>query len=361
MKTRLFLSALIIFVLSSCGNDYYTSSDYADAKKIDSHVHVNSESHFFEKQAIKENCKLITINVDIADSMSVINQLKNALVSKQKYPHDFFYAATFYFDTTGWDSEKWSTDVISHLEKNISGGAVSVKLWKNIGMTVRDRNSKFIMVDDPKIDPVIDYIVSRGLPITGHLGEPRNCWLPLSEMTIKADSEYFATYPQYHMFLHPEFPTYEQQISALNHMLEKHPDLKFIACHLGSVEWSVDELAKTLDRFPNMAVDLAARVCHLEYQSLNNNKKVRDFCIKYQDRLIYGTDIVDNGITDEAKLDKVMHETWQDDWNYFATDDEMTSATFKGKFQALHLPKEVVNKIFNDNAIKWYKLSDNIK
>jgi predicted TIM-barrel fold metal-dependent hydrolase len=361
MKTRLFLSAFLLLVLASCGNNFYTSSDYPIIKKIDSHVHVNSESHFFEKQALKDNFKLVTINVDVADSMSVINQLKHALISKEKYPHDFFYAATFYFDTSGWDTERWSKEAIKHLEKNILGGAVSVKFWKNIGMTERDRNGKFIMIDDPKIDPVINYIVAKGLPITGHLGEPRNCWLPLSEMTVRGDSQYFATYPQYHMFLHSEYPSYEQQISARDHMLEKHPDLKFIGCHLGSLEWSVDELARTFDRFPNMAVDLAARICHLEYQSLNNHQKVRDFCIKYQDRLIYGTDLEDNGTNDEAKLVKRMHETWLDDWNYFTTDDEMTSDSFKGTFQALHLPKEVVNKIFYENSVKWYKLSGFMK
>ena len=46
-------------------------------------------------------------------------------------------------------------------------------------MTERDRTGKFIMVDDPALDPVINFLISRNLPVTGHLGEPRNCWLPL--------------------------------------------------------------------------------------------------------------------------------------------------------------------------------------
>lgn len=101
-------------------------------------------------------------------------------------------------------------------------------------------------------------------------------------MTVKSDSAYFANHPHYHMYLHPEYPSYEDQINARDHMLEKHPELTFIGCHLGSLEWNIDELAKRLDKFPNMAVDMAERICHLEYQSAKDLKKVRDFCIKYQ-------------------------------------------------------------------------------
>ena len=96
------------------------------------------------------------------------------------------------------------------------------------------------------------------------------------------------------MFLHPEYPSYEDQINARDHLLELHPDLKFIGCHLGSLEWNVDELAKRLDKFPDLAVDMSARICHLQYQSAKDREKVRDFCIKYQDRLLYGTDLSDN-------------------------------------------------------------------
>ena len=97
---------------------------------------------------------------------------------------------SFYFDTIAWGSEQWSNKVIAYLEKSIGEGAVGVKLWKNIGMTVRDRNGKFIMADDPGMKPVIEFIKSKNLPVTGHLGEPRNCWLPLEEMTIKSDASY---------------------------------------------------------------------------------------------------------------------------------------------------------------------------
>jgi predicted TIM-barrel fold metal-dependent hydrolase len=356
MKFYLLLLSALACLINGCINDFYSEQDFVSVPKIDAHVHLNSEKFYFAEQAIADNFKLITLNVDHSDSLSVTEQLKNALLAKEKYPKDVFYGATFFFDTTGWDSDTWIGNAIDQLEKNISGGAISVKLWKNIGMTVRDRRGKFIMIDDPKMDPVIDYISKKGLPVTGHLGEPKNCWLPLNEMTVKSDSSYFARNPQYYMYLHSDYPSYEEQIDARDHMLEKHPDLVFIGAHLGSLEWNVDELAKRLDKFPNMAVDMSARICHLQYQSSRNYDKVRNFCIKYQDRLLYGTDQGDNGTNNPQGFQKRIHNIWLDDWQYFTTDKLKTSDKFNGNFKGLHLPKKVVDKIFSKNAIKWYKL-----
>jgi hypothetical protein len=350
----LFISAVIFF--TGCKSNFYSKDDYQAVLKIDSHAHIDTDKGFFEAQAVKDNFILLTINVDHSDSAAVIRQHEIALNSIKKFPSNVYYAATFYFDTTGFGTENWSRKVISHLEHDIAGGAVSVKIWKNIGMTERDRTGKFIMVDDPALDPVINYLISRKIPITGHLGEPRNCWLPLNEMTVSGDSSYFAENPQYHMFLHPEYPSYEDQINARDHMLEKHPDLVFVGCHLGSLEWNVDELAKRLDKFPNMAVDMAARICHLQYQSARDRQKVRDFIIKYQDRLLYGTDLSDEGSGTVEALSAQIHNTWLEDWKYFATNDKMTAPSFKGEFEGLQLPKEVVRKIYSENAIKWYKL-----
>ena len=356
MKTGIFCTVLVVLVFIGCKTGYYTSEDFQSVPKIDSHVHLNSDKGFFEDQALKDNFRLITLGVDHSDSTGIKRQYDYAVLSTQRYSGMVFYCATFLFDTAGWGSDEWSRKVISQLDNYISNGAVGIKLWKNIGMTVQDRSGKFIMVDDPGIEPVISYIISKNLPITGHLGEPRNCWLPLDEMTVSSDSSYFAENPQYHMFLHPEYPSYEDQLAARDHLLELHPDLTFIGCHLGSLEWNVDELAERLDRFPDMAVDLSARICHLQYQSANDRERIRNFCIRYQDRLLYGTDMADGGTNNEEALAESIHETWLDDWRYFTTSDEMSSDLFAGTFEGLRLPKDVVNKIYFENAARWYKL-----
>jgi predicted TIM-barrel fold metal-dependent hydrolase len=161
------------------------------------------------------------------------------------------------------------------------------------------------------------------------------------------------------MYLHPEYPSYQDQLDARDSMLTKHPNLKFIGCHLGSLEWDVDVLAKTLDRFPNMAVDLAARICHLQYQSAENKDKVRNFLISYQDRILYGTDISYSGDRLDSSFYAGIQATRIKDWNYFTGDMELDSNDVNSPFTGLHLPKQVVDKIFYQNAVKWYKLAEN--
>jgi len=355
MRKEAFSLFLIFSALVSCTNHYYSKDDFGSVLKIDSHVHINSDDGTFEAQALKDNFLLLTLNVDHSDSAAISKQYNYAVHSAAKNQGRVFFGPTFLFDTAGWGSEAWSNRVISQLRSELAEGAVTVKIWKNIGMTVRDRNGKFIMVDDPGLDKVIAYIKSRGLPVTGHLGEPRNCWLPLDRMTVKGDSSYFAENPQYHMFLHPDYPSYEDQIKARDNFLKRNPDLIFIGCHLGSLEWNVDSLASRLDRFPNMAVDMSARICHLQYQTVSDREKVRNFCIKYQNRLLYGTDAGYDG-GNPGNFSSYVHETWLEDWKYFTSDQELSSGSFIGKFRGLRLPREVVRKIYHDNAKKWYKL-----
>jgi predicted TIM-barrel fold metal-dependent hydrolase len=357
MKKRIAFYILATLTIAACQSGYYTKEDYPSVLKIDSHIHINSDDGVFENQAAADNFILITLGVDHGDSANIRKQFDYAVSTVKKHPGRVFYGPTFLFDTAGWDTAAWSTRVISQLEQEIKDGAIAVKIWKNVGMTVRDRDGKFIMVDDPGLDKVIDFIKSKNLPIAGHLGEPRNCWLPLNEMTVSSDSSYFARNPQYHMFLHPEYPSYEDQMNARDNLLKKNPDLVFIGCHLASFEWNVDSIAARLDRFPNMAVDMSARICHLQYQSARDRERVRNFCIKYQDRLLYGTDVSYSGSSNPDGFKKQMHETWLDDWKYFTSKDEMTSNKFRDKFTGLRLPKEVVDKIYSQNAVKWYRLA----
>jgi len=357
MKKLFFVILFAAIIVSGCKTNFYFEDDFASVPKIDAHVHIESDDGVFEEQAATDNFILLTLNVDTSDSLGLRKQFDYAVKSFRKNPGKVFFGVSFYFDTAGWETGEWSRKIIPQLDRDISEGAVTVKIWKNIGMTLRDRTGKFIMVDDPGLDPIVNFIKSKNLPITGHLGEPRNCWLPLDKMTVSSDSSYFARHPQYHMYLHPDYPSYEDQINARDHFLEKNPDLTFIGCHLGSLEWNVDSLAKRLDKYPNMAVDMSARICHLQYQTLTDRKKVRDFCIKYQDRLLYGTDTGYSGSKKSDDFKKGIHKTWTDDWRYFSTSFEMTSDKFKGKFAGLKLPRKVVDKIYYQNAVKWYKLN----
>jgi len=129
-----------------------------------------------------------------------------------------------------------------------------------------------------------------------------------------------------------------------------------MGAHLGSLEWSVDELAGRFDQFPNFAVDMAARICHIQKQAQDDWQKVYDFFIKYQDRIIYGTDGADvpGGEAVVEKFNMDLHEVWIRDWKFMTTDSTMTSWEVNGPFKGLKLPREVVEKIYYKNAQKWF-------
>jgi predicted TIM-barrel fold metal-dependent hydrolase len=209
------------------------------------------------------------------------------------------------------------------------------------------------MIDNPKFDSIINFISQNKITLIGHLGEPKNCWQPLEKMDVLNNKNYYKEHPQYHMYLHPEYPSYEQHIAARDRMLAKHPSLTFVGAHLGSLEWSVDELAARLDKFPNMAVDMAARIPHFQVQSVTDWQKVHDFFIKYQDRLIYATDMAIDAKRTPAEVKKRARETWLRDWKYFTSDETMTVPSVEGAFKGLKLPRAVVDKIYRENAKKW--------
>ncbi len=332
---------------------HYTMNDFKTVEKYDAHVHVDTDHDTFIRQAEEDNFRLITINWDdVNDPPPMEEQQKFALQQIKAFPGRIAYATTF--SVRNFNNDNWQKQTIAYLKNSFNKGAIAVKIYKVIGMSLRDKDGKLVMIDDPKFDPVIDFIVKNNIPVVGHLGEPKNCWLPAEKMTIKGDKSYFSENPKYHMYLHPEFPSYEEQIKARDHMLEKHPDLQFIGAHLGSLEWSVDELAKRLDKFPNMAADMAARISHLQYQAKTNWQKVHDFCIKYQNRLLYATDILISDSASPASVKKQAHDTWINDWSFFTTNEKMQSSEFEGEFKGLQLPREVIDKIYCTNAETWF-------
>lgn len=338
---------------------YYTIDDFKSVEKIDMHVHIRKDiDTVFIKQAEEDNFHLLTINVYSASGLPVEEQQKFAVRQVKDFPDRIAWASTF--SLKNYNEDDWQEETIGYLKKSFSQGAIAVKVWKNIGFFLKDKNDNLVMIDNPRFDPVFDYLAKNNIPLIGHLGEHKNSWLPLEEMTVKGNRDYARTHPQEHMYLHPERPSYEDYIKVRDNMLEKHPDLKFIGAHLGSLEWSVDELAKRLDKFPNMAVDMAERISHLQYQALTDWQKVHDFFIQYQDRLLYATDlrssamdIVNKGITDPAGIKKHAHEVWLRHWRFFTTNEEMRAPKVDGTFKGLKLPRKVIDKIYYKNAVKW--------
>ena len=338
--------------INSDNSLYYTIDDFEKTDKIDMHLHINSMNPALINRAEKDNFKLLTINADYSDFPPINEQLKTAASLVKLFPGRLAYASTF--SMNGWDDPGWLEKTIEHIDSTISEGACAVKVWKNIGMQFRDKNNKIIMIDDPKFDPIFSHLRQKNIPLIGHQGEPRDCWMPLDKIMVKYIKDYFRDHPQYHMYLQPEMPSYEDQITARDNMLEKNKNILFVGAHLASIEWSVIELAKFLDRFPNAVVDLAARAGDLQYQTINDRELVRSFFIRYQDRLLYATDIMQGPDINSAKFEDEVHSQWISDWKYLCTDSTITTADLDEPITGLKLPRVVIDKIYNTNAKKVF-------
>jgi len=141
-----------------------------------------------------------------------------------------------------------------------------------------------------------------------------------------------------------------------------HPQLRFVGAHLGSLEYDTDRIAAFLDKYPNANVDMAARMSQVQYQSVRDYDKVRNFFIKYQDRLLYGTDLTLNpgeAGTDEqrAEFKRSAHEAWTADWRYLATPESQRVEIIKADVPGLALPREVIDKVYYANAVRAFALA----
>jgi predicted TIM-barrel fold metal-dependent hydrolase len=345
-KTKIVWKILFAFLIScSSPVKYYSSGDFEKAAKIDAHFHYLTFDKRYMEYASSLNFRLLSPNWDWNNTMD--EQMKISESIQDSFPGKYTFFGTFSVDSFNYPG--FADKTIARIKECIAEGASGIKIWKNIGMVLKDKNGKYVMIDDPAFEPVFQYLEKNKIPVIGHLGEPKDCWLPFDKMTDPGDVSYYKENPQYYMFMHPEVPSYDEQINARDNILKKYPKLDFIGAHLASLEWSVDELAKRLDKYPNLKVDLAARMYHLQYQSNINREKVRDFMIKYQDRILYATD---NEVYDVAGRDynttaENLRKGWLAQWIYLATDSV-------NGVKGLKLPADVIDKIYFKNAIQYF-------
>ena len=333
----------------------YAMSDFARVRKFDAHVHANDADPALLLQAEKDNFAVLSINVDYPDFPALDVQHAVALDMASRDRARFHWAATF--SMKGYGAPGWADSVNRSLDAAVGEGARAVKVWKNIGMVERDAQGRLLMLDDPGLSPVAEHIRQLGVPLIAHQGEPYNCWLPLEKMTTSNDREYFAKHPQYHMFLHPEMPTHQQLMDARDRFIAAHPGLHVVGAHMASLEYDVDVLGAFLDRFPQATVDLAARMSQVQYQSNADRDKVRAFFIRYQDRLLYGTDLTQSPGAEPAAFRAEAHQVWQSDWRYLATDESQRVAVLDAQVQGLALPRSVIDKIYYANAAREFGLA----
>lgn len=325
-----------------------------DFSKVDAHIHFNADRDDVLRLARRYGFDLLTINTPVPDFPPPGRQLELARTYRRSGGVRLDRAVTV--DTADLFRDDWEAQAEDFVRQQVEEGAVGVKFWKNIGLSLRRPDGSFVMPDAPELRPLLDFLEAQGVPVLGHQGEPRNCWLPLEEMTVQSDRDYYARHPEYHMYRHSDYPAYQEHIDARDALLERHPELTFVGLHLASLEWSLEAVARRLDRFPRMAVDLAERFSHLYLHAARDRQAVISFFRRYQDRIIYGTDIIDDPAKEADEVCRELEERWQTHWKFLSGDGEMRSNQIGRSFRGLNLPPKILRKIYRENAVRWYGL-----
>jgi predicted TIM-barrel fold metal-dependent hydrolase len=245
--------------------------------------------------------------------------------------------------------------VLAELARDFASGAVACKVWKNIGLEVRDPSGRFVMVDSPLLTPIFELITREDRVLILHTGEPRACWLPLDPLS--PHFEYYSQHPQWHMHGRPEVPSHQELIAARDRVLERHPKLRVVGAHLGSLEYDVAELAARLQRFNNFSVDTAERLLDL---SLQEPARVRAFFEAHPDRLLYGSDLLFEtafSAMSEAQRQEALAQVrlvLEQERAYYG---QSGLVLVRGKhLQGLGLSSHAQRCFFDDNARRCYAL-----
>jgi predicted TIM-barrel fold metal-dependent hydrolase len=315
-------------------------------------VHLHGTPTRFMDLAARDGMRVLTINVDYPDFPPLARQRAEALALVHANPGRAAVAAAF--NATDLLAPDWPGRTLADLDTALAAGAVGVKLWKNVGMALKDADGHYVLADDPRLDAFYDHLERAGSVLLVHQAEPLNCWLPMEQMTVRSDREYFSEHPQYYMYRHPEMPSHEALLAARDRAIERHPHLAVDAVHLASLEWDVDRVAAFLDAHPAAYVDMAARLVHLEFQAAKDPAKVRDFLLRYQDRVLYGSDDAYGPADDDDKALAEVDHGWREDFRFLATADPMTTDEFAPPFHGLALPRAVVDRLYAGNARRLF-------
>jgi predicted TIM-barrel fold metal-dependent hydrolase len=320
---------------------------FAALHPIDVHVHVFKGDPAFQSMLERLNLKLMNILVS-DDTLPYRKQLQPQIddalkLMKSSQGHIAFCTT---FDPYKFDSPSFTADSIKQIDRDFGDGAIAVKIWKNVGMEIKDRDGNYVFSDNSKFEPIYKDIEQHGKTLMSHQAEPNVAWGP-PDPTDPSWS-YYQENPQWLVGGKKGFPSKESILAARDRVLEQNPKLRVVGVHLGSMEKSLDDIGKRLDKYPNFAIDTAAR---MEYLMLMPHDQVRAFLIKYQDRVLYGTDL---DLLADAKVAEALTDwqsTYARDWKFLATDK--TIVLHGKEVRGLNLPGDVLTKIFRDNAKHW--------
>jgi predicted TIM-barrel fold metal-dependent hydrolase len=241
-------------------------------------------------------------------------------------------------DFRGIDTPDWGTRAAAQLERDVrDGGAKGLKIFKNLGMELKDSKGERVHVDDARIDPVWRKAGELGIPVLIHTGEPPAFFQP-----VDRSNERLLELTQFPERARPadRYPTFEQLMTEQHNMFRKHPRTKFINAHLGWLGADLGRLGALMDSLPNMYTELGAVL----YEIGRQPRFARQFFLEYQDRILMGKDITED--PSEYHVYFRVLETGDEYFDYYRKRHAFW------KMYGLDLPDEVLKKVYYKNALR---------
>lgn len=229
-------------------------------------------------------------------------------------------------------------------------GARGLKVTKTLGLYLREgiTTGPLVKVDDRRFDPMWEACGALKLPVAIHIADPEAFFLPIDRFNERFEE--LNNHPDW-SFYGRDFPSFRELIEAFNRVVGRHPKTQFIALHVGHNAENLASVSECLDRYPNMHVELAARIGELGRQP----RAARKFFEKYQDRILFGTDAVPHGVeTPQQIFGDELYEIY---FRFLETVDEYfdyapapVPPQGRWRIYGLGLPAEILRKVYSANA-----------
>jgi predicted TIM-barrel fold metal-dependent hydrolase len=231
-------------------------------------------------------------------------------------------------------------------------GARGLKLLKTLGLYLRERvtSGRLISIDDRRFDPMWEACAALQLPVAIHVSDPEAFFLPIDRFNERYEE--LNNHPDW-SFHGGDFPSNAQLLEARNRVFARHPGTQFVALHVGHDAENLASVSESMDKFPNMHVELGARIGELGRQP----RTARRFFERYQDRILFGTDATPHG--DEYPQQLFGNALYEIYYRFLETEDEYfdyapAAVPPQGRWRiyGLGLPEGILRKVYHDNAAR---------
>jgi predicted TIM-barrel fold metal-dependent hydrolase len=259
-------------------------------------------------------------------------------------------------DFAEWEKPDFANRAVAQVEEGARLGAAGFKVFKSLGLFLRDSHGKLLRIDDPKLDPMWKRLGELGMPVSIHVADPKAFWGP-NDPTNERWTE-LKDHPSWWFGDPKTYPPREELLAALERVIARHPETTFVCVHFGNNAEDLDWVDAQLAAHPNMMVDVAARVPEI---GRHDPEKVHALFVKYADRIFFATDFqvydrltLGSGGNGPPPTEADAAEFFAKHWRFFETADRdfphMTPIQGNWTISAIHLPEEVLAKIYFENA-----------